>query len=56
MSTSAGFIVSVEDELTFYDIKRFIESLKEARLIYCTRGQRRLYIKTEEQVLRGDVP
>jgi len=48
MTISTGFIVSVEDEIDFYAIKRFIQSLPNARLIYCTRNTKEhLYITTE---------
>ena len=47
MSESAGFIVNIPDEPTFYEIKRFLEQLTDSRLIYCTRGKDRLYIKKE---------
>ena len=48
MGISTGFIVQVEDEVDFYQIKRFIQSLPNARLIYCTRNpNEHLYIKTE---------
>jgi hypothetical protein len=48
MTTSAGFIVSIEDETIFYEIKNFIANLDKARLIYCTRTNDRLYITSEE--------
>lgn len=48
MSISAGFLVSIPDEETFYKIKNFLENLENSRLIYCTRGNKKLYIKTEE--------
>lgn len=48
MSLHTGFIVSVEDEVDFFAIKRFIQNLPNARLIYCTRNpNEHLYIKTE---------
>lgn len=48
MTISAGFIVSVEDEMDFIAIRRFIMSLETARLIYCTRNpNEKLFIKTE---------
>lgn len=51
MSLSTGFIVAVEDEIDFYQIKRFIQSLPNVRLIYCTRNSNsHLYIKTEEEL------
>lgn len=51
MSLSTGFIVSVEDEVDFYQIKRFIQGLPNSRLIYCTRSTvSHLYIKTEEEI------
>jgi hypothetical protein len=58
MQTSCGFIVTVEDEVDFYEIKRFIQSLPNTRLIYCTRNPRcHLYIKTEEQLIdNGELP
>lgn len=45
---SAAYIVNIPDETTFYQIKNYIESLDNSRLIYCTRGKKRLYITTEE--------
>jgi len=51
MSLSTGFIVQVEDEVDFYQIKRFIQSLPNARLIYCTRNENEhLFIKTEYEL------
>ena len=51
MSISTGFIVSVEDEIDFYQIKRFIQSLPNVRLIYVTRNpNEHLYIKTEYEL------
>ena len=51
MNISTGFIVNVEDEVDFYAIKRFIQSLPNVRLIYCTRNpNERLYIKTEYEI------
>ena len=48
MTIATGFIVSCEDEVDFYEIKRFIQSLPNARLIYCTRNSNEhLFIKTE---------
>ena len=48
MTISTGFIVSVEDEVDFYQIKRFIQSLPNVRLIYCTRNKdEHLFITTE---------
>lgn len=49
MTISTGFIVAVEDEIDFYAIKRFIQSLPNVRLIYCTRNKsnEHLYITTE---------
>jgi len=47
MTISTGFIISVEDEVDFYTIKRFIQNLPNARLIYCTKNHEHLYIKTE---------
>ena len=47
---SAAFIVNIPDEITFYQIKSFLEELPDSRLIYCTRGHKRLYIKTEEEM------
>ena len=56
MTISTGFIVSVEDEVDFYQIKRFIQELPNARLIYWTRTPKsHLFIKTEEELIRmGD--
>ena len=55
MSKSCGFIVSVGDEVDFYAIKRFIQSLEYARLIYCTiaKPHSLLYIKTSEELEKG---
>ena len=50
MSGSAGFIISIPDEHTFYEIKRFLEGLTDSRLIYCTRGNDKLYIKREGEL------
>ena len=50
MSTSAGFIIRIPDENTFYTIKKFVENLPESRLIYCTRNSKKLYITTEEEM------
>lgn len=51
MSISSGFIVSIQDETDFYEIKRFIQSLPNARLVYCTRNSREhLFIRTEYEV------
>lgn len=50
MSRSAGFIVSIPDENTFYQIKNYLESLENSRLIYCTRSEKKLYITFEEGV------
>ena len=48
MSMSTGFIISLEDEVDFYQIKRFIQSLPNVRLIYCTQNRNEhLFIKTE---------
>ena len=48
MTISTGFIVQIEDDVDFYAIRRFIQSLPNVRLIYCTRNQNEhLYIKTE---------
>ena len=53
MSLSTGFIVQVEDEIDFYQIKRFIQGLPNARLIYCTRNEKEhLYIKTEFELAK----
>ena len=55
MSQSAGFIVSVEDITDFYAIKRFIQSLEYARLIYCKiEANQHLYITTQKQLENGD--
>lgn len=55
MTTSTGFIVSVEDIADFYAIKRFIQSLEYARLIYCTMNEHsHLYIKTRDEFENGD--
>ena len=52
MSKSAAFIVSLptgpDGENLFYRIKKFIEQQQDSRLIYCTRGEKRLYVTTEE--------
>jgi len=48
MAFSSGFIVRIEDEIDFYEIKRFIQSLSNVRLIYCTKNSKeRLFITTE---------
>jgi len=53
MTISTGFIVSVEDEVDFYQIKRFIQSLPNVRLIYCTQNSEwHLYVKTEEELMK----
>lgn len=54
MTIATGFIVSVEDEVDFYQIKRFIQSLPNVRLIYCTRNpNEHLYITTEWKLAEG---
>jgi len=54
MSTSCGFIISVEDETEFYAVKRFIQSLPAVRLIYCTiNPHSHLYIKTRDELENG---
>ena len=51
MSLSTGFIIQCEDEVDFYQIKRFIQGLPNVRLIYCTRNEKEhLYIKTEYEL------
>jgi len=50
MAVSAAFIVNIPDEPTFYEIKRFLEQLDDSRLIYCTRGKDKLYIKKEGEM------
>ncbi len=54
MSKSTGFIVKVEDLADFYAIKRFIQSLEYARLIYCTiNDDELLYITTKRELENG---
>ena len=51
MTFSAGFIVSVLDEPDFYAIKRYIQSVPNVRLIYCTKNSKdHLFITTEEKL------
>jgi len=55
MTKSSGFIVSVEDLADFYAIKRYIQSLEYARLIYCTiNDDQKLYITTRRELENGE--
>jgi len=54
MTKSVGFIANVEDIADFYAIKRYIQSLEYARLIYCTiNDDQKLYITTQRELENG---
>lgn len=56
MTTSVGFILSLENADDFYKIKNILEEIEHSRIIYCTISSNdRLYIKKESE-LNGGIP
>ena len=55
MTTSCGFILSLENSADFYKIKNILETIEHSRLIYCTISTPgdRLYIKKESELKSG---